>query len=81
MRVYFAPLTSAVKIVWWMGVSGREDHDCRARKQARQGRVKSNRTTEQPNINKTAKHYIHTSKQNLRISLGFYRIHGHYTRT
>jgi hypothetical protein len=62
-------------------VSGREDYDCTARKQARQGRVRINRTTGHPNVNKTAKHYIHTLKQNLRISLGFYRIHDDYTRT
>jgi hypothetical protein len=38
-------------------------------------------TTEQQNINRTAKHYIHTSKQNIRISVGFYRIYDHYTWT
>ena len=32
---------------------GLGDHGCRARKQARQGRVRSNRATVQENINKT----------------------------
>jgi hypothetical protein len=36
-------------ILWRNGMCGLEDHDCRARKQARQGRVGSNRTAEQPN--------------------------------
>ena len=37
-------------------------------------------TAGQPNINKSAKHYIHTPEQDFRISLGFYRIYDHYTR-
>jgi hypothetical protein len=35
--------------LWRNGMCGLEDHDCRARKQARQGRVRDNRTAEQPN--------------------------------
>jgi hypothetical protein len=81
-----------------------EDHDCRARKQARRGRVGSNRTTEQPNnrttkqqnnqtteqpnnrttkqqnINKTKEYRICTSKLDIGISVGLYRIHKHHTR-
>jgi hypothetical protein len=48
---------------------GLGDHDCRARMQARQGRVGSNRTTEQQNINKTKEYHRHTSKQDIEISV------------
>jgi hypothetical protein len=36
-------------IAWKNGMCGLEDHDCRARMRARQGCVRSNRTTEQLN--------------------------------
>jgi hypothetical protein len=62
-------------------MSGLEDYACRAKKQARQGRVRGNRTTEQQNINKTNEYHIHTSKQNIGISVRLYRIHDHHTRT
>jgi hypothetical protein len=39
----------SAKIVWRNGMCGLENHDCRARKQARQGRVRDNRTAEQQN--------------------------------
>jgi hypothetical protein len=60
---------------------GLGDHGCRARKQARQGRVRSNRATVQENINKTNEYHIHTSKQNIGISVGLYKIHDPHTRT
>jgi hypothetical protein len=49
-------------IVWKNGMCGLEDHDCRARMQARQGRVGSNRTTEQQNINKTKEYHRHIGR-------------------
>jgi hypothetical protein len=52
-----------------------------ARVQARQGRVGSNRTTEQQNINKTKEYHRHTLKQDIGISVRLYRSHEHHTRT
>jgi hypothetical protein len=40
-----------------------EDHDCRVRKQARQGRVGSNRTTEQQNNRTTKQQNINKTKE------------------
>jgi len=35
---------------------GLKDHDCRARMQARQGRVRGNKTTEEPNNRISIRH-------------------------
>jgi hypothetical protein len=45
-------------------MSGLEDHDCRAKKQARQGRVRGNRTTGQPN-NRISYTHIKTKHRNI----------------
>jgi hypothetical protein len=79
MRKYFI---TPKPILWRNGMCGLEGHDCRARMQARQGRVGSNRTAEhqQQNINETKEYHRHTSKQDIRISVRLYRSHKYHAR-